>query len=745
MTSSNTANVRLAIVLGVIAVGVLALLFLVPQTDLLVARGADRVDRPRAEAPTADALAARRELASSQSLQVAALAQADSRGLAEHVSGVVRDSKGTPVAGAECTLLAGVSTWGFAVDAALADARSTTSAADGEFRLPASAGFWRLRVRAPGFATWQRDHLVAGDVCDVTLAPATQLLVAVHDSEGRGLPGVRVGLLASFSDLRAPRFAEALSDGAGEARLEGVPPGTWYLLAEHAGFAPLVREVSIDGASTSVSLGMTLVAGVALRGTVRAEGAAPLDARVRITAYTRGQSVIVDSACDVDGAFETEPLFVPGEGVELRGSARGFAEVVRAVRVPAQGGAFELTLGDAERRVRGIVTGVTGVTETPIAGAIVWTETVPPFGRGRDALLSGLASISSRFERWRRAAITGADGSFELLRLAAGEQHVLMICAEAFAPRVLWVPRGSAAEPVDFGTIRLEHAAGLYGVARFADGSPARGAKLAASLSIVVNQSSLDAEWRPDRWWRPQVAAVDDAGRFRFDQLASGEYEIASGEHVLATLKLQAGAVSGPLELVVPPQDDARTRGLVVEGDLVDPEARAVQGAWIGAFHTPPAGGWVPLDASPVAMTFSDGRGGFKLRVPEAGRWTVKVVDVRGEFTAYEASHDLAASTERLAIRLERDTRRIEPLIGLVLGPDGLPRAGIEVALEPPENQYCGCISLVRHTDGDGQVVFEQLTDRDHRVRATDPSGELRPATYFPARAGGYFELTLER
>jgi hypothetical protein len=723
--------------------------FVVPAARARFAAGADaaeRVDqrRPLALAALDESLS--RNAANVPSLQLAALAQSDSKGIPGRVTGSVRTRDGVPVAGARCVLSSGVSTWGFAVAESTQPESETLSGADGAFDLAAGDGFLRLEVLAAGHAGWRREHVVAGEVCDVRLDDATRLAVSVHAANGSSIGGVAVALTASFSDLAARPLLVAVTDGAGSAMLDGVPPGKWFLRATHADYPTAVREISVGESGGTLTIGLTLGEGIALSGVVRVRDGTPVEPRVRITAFTRGQSLILEPDCDLEGRFTTPPMFTAGDGVELRGSSRGFGEVERAIRIHAGVGPIELVLEKAERRVRGTVV---DVSDTPIAGALVFAQQVPPFGRGRDALLTGLTSVMPHAERWRRAAITAADGSFEIERLSAGEQHVLMVVALDFASRVVWVPIDDAGSTEDVGAIVVEAASGLFGNARFPDGEPAVGRNLAANLTIVVNETAMDAAWRPTQWWRPQSVVVQEGGHFRFDQLAPGEYELVAAGQALTTIDIEAGEVVGPIEVVVPREDAERSRECIVEGELVA-EASAsaasapIDGAWIGVFEPPASGGVVPLDASPVAMTFSGSRGNFKLRLPAAGRWIFKCVDVRGAFLASERAFDVEKDGEPLHITLEASKVAVDPLIGLILGPDGKPRAGLEVSLEPPENQYCGCIALVGRTDGDGQVVFEHLTDRDHRVRVTDPSGELRAGEFFPARPGGYFEIVLE-
>ncbi|MCE9595515.1 MAG: carboxypeptidase-like regulatory domain-containing protein [Planctomycetes bacterium] len=745
MKLSTTLDRRAWLWLGAVCALVAVAWLIVPASNARSANGTDAaksVDRARAlDLATLDE-SRDRTVASVPSLQLAALAQSDSKGIAGRITGVVRAHDGAPVAGARCVLSSGSSTWGFAVTAAPEAESETLSRPDGTFDLAAGDGFLRLEVLAAGHAAWAREHLVAGDVCDVRLAGAARLAISVHARNGSSLGGAEVALTASFTDLAARPLLVALTDGAGSAILDGVPPGTWFLRATHADFPPAVREISVGESGGTLSIGITLGAGLALKGVVRVRDGTPIDPLVRITAFSRGQSLILEPKCDLDGRFETAPTFTAGEGIEVRASSRGFGEVERAIRVTTDAGTLELVLEKSERRVRG---SVVDVSDAPLAGALVLAQQVPPFGRGKDALTTGLKSVTYHAERWRRAATTAADGSFEIARLAEGEQHVLMIVAQNFAPRIVWVPVDDAGSTEDVGAVVLEAACGLFGTARFAAGELAVGRKLAATLSIVVKESAMDSAWRPKQWWRSQTVVTAEGGRFRFDQLAPGKYDLAADGHALTTIEVDAGEIVGPIDVVVPREDlELRARECTVEGELVSDASEPIEGAWIGVFDVPASGGIVPLDSSPVAMTFSGPRGDFKLRVPAAGRWIFKCVDVRGAFVASEQAFDVRKDGEAMRIVLEASKVELEPLIGLVLGPDGKPRAGLEVTLEPPENQYCGCVALVGHTDGDGQVVFEHLTDRDHHVRVTDPSGELRPATYFPARPGGYFEIVLE-
>lgn len=132
-----------------------------------------------------------------------------------HVSGTVRSTDGTPVAGATVTLSDGSSSV------------SGTTGSDGSFDVKApSDGTWTLAVTADGYLDGTVDSIVVGDGqtrvwsgLDVRLEPAAaEVSGTVTDTDGAPITGVRVDVV----DSKGPASVLTGSDGTWSA---SVAPG----------------------------------------------------------------------------------------------------------------------------------------------------------------------------------------------------------------------------------------------------------------------------------------------------------------------------------------------------------------------------------------------------------------------------------------------------------------------------------------------------------------------------------------
>lgn len=208
-----------------------------------------------------------------------------------HVSGTVRSTDGTPVAGATVTLTDGSATV------------TATTAPDGSFDVKApSDGTWMLAVSADGYLDGTNGPFVIGDGqtrvwsgLDVRLKPATaKVSGTVTDTDGAPITGVRVDIV----DSKGPTSVLTGSDGAWSA---SVAPGD----------ATVSYPVMPDGyeAVTDTSKSLDLKAG----------GSAVFDLKVRL----KGGSVTV-AATDPGGPIQGVGVTVDGldASTDEKGAAR---------------------------------------------------------------------------------------------------------------------------------------------------------------------------------------------------------------------------------------------------------------------------------------------------------------------------------------------------------------------------------------------------------------------------------------
>jgi len=534
--------------------------------------------RAAVEAPVADAVGA---------------APATDAAPATGVRGVVRDRDGRPIAGARCALAPGTAVWGREPAGGEAAASGEAAAeavtgTDGRFALPADEGFWRLTVEAGGYARFAEDGLRPGERRDVVLVPAARLQLRIRDERGRPVARARVRLSAEFRDVARPALARAVSDEQGVALLEGVGAGRWYVEVRHPEYRYAHREVVLEPSISWRELTLVLARGVRVVGRVTAAGDAGVleDVRVRVEAFDTGQSRIEEPqvrSAPGGVAYATDASYARGESVRVIASAAGFAEaeVLALVRPPEDVGGEdgEAVLASAERRVRGRAVDSRG---EGLAGVAVTVATVPPVAHGAEGMRDALARVTPHAERWRRAATTAEDGSFELARVSADVQTVLMLAADERAPAVHWLAPGPAGEDVDVGEIELVRAASLWGRAVFDDGGPVADADLRAHPEVWVTDPDT---WRPTSWWRPSFERTGADGSFRFDQLTPGSYELYLGEILAGSYGISPGASTGPVELVI-----ARERygeefaDGTVEGSVLDDAGEPFDGAFVALF-----------------------------------------------------------------------------------------------------------------------------------------------------------------
>jgi len=163
--------------------------------------------------------------------------------------------------------------------------------------------------------------------------------------------------------------------------------------------------------------------------------------------------------------------------------------------------------------------------------------------------------------------------------------------------------------------------------------------------------------------------------------------------------------------------------------------------AWVALFDDAEPAQEPASEVPPVAMTMTDFRGHFELDAPRERALRLHVSSLLGGYQDHDAP--LEERGAALEIRLA-SVAQSEPLVGLVLDPLGAPLEGIPVAIQPPENRFCGCLSFETRSGKDGLVTFPPLADKDYRIVARDPEQRWAEVEVFPARPGGYFEVVFE-
>lgn len=289
--------------------------------------------------------------------------------------------------------------------------------------------------------------------------------------------------------------------------------------------------------------------------------------------------------------------------------------------------------------------------DRPIAGATVEAERYVMVGMsdGWDHS-AGLRYVTAPVA----AATTGADGRAVLATLPPGDWNLVAKSA-GFAPgRTYRVPlvRGAAKRDV---TIRLDRGIALEGRILDGDRRPVTGLIVRASPRAVRFAN-----------WIDQPTATDAAGRFGFDGLLPGDWEIAAARDGLAPTSVALVRVpsSEPIEIVLD--------GGTVEGTVTDAtDGRPLAGARVRAGF----GNWYV-----EAITGEDGR--YRMDLMRE-TWLNDFRVERTGFVTLDENTPNRRSVPPLRWKGTSATRdfalsRGVPLSGRVMSPDG-PVAGARV------------------------------------------------------------------
>ncbi|QDU67422.1 carboxypeptidase-like regulatory domain-containing protein [Engelhardtia mirabilis] len=666
-------------------------------------------------------------------------------GQAGRIVGRVFGSDGVPLEGARCTLAPGEPAWGFV--AAIeripgTDPLQAATDAEGRFALPAPSGSWSLAVEAEGQGGWWADHLRGGDDLEIRLTAPKTLDVSLVDGDGRPLVGARVDLLPGFRRLGRTPLASAVTDALGQAELPAHGPGDNYVSVVHPGSHYLVESVDSDTPLTHIPVALSVGTGYGVHGQIHAgAGSAALRAPlITVEAYSRGQSIRLQPECSADGSYATEAIFAPGETVRVSATAEGLGEVQAWTLVPMEpdpeGLRLDLTLAAPERVARGRLVDASGAG---LAGAEVHLASIDPIGRGQDALVSGLMRPPHYTERWAHVTATDASGGFSVPRLAADLQYILALVdptRDPCAPTFVWPALSTAGSTVELGQVTLPEAGGLFGVVRYDDGDPVAPGTVSVHLELIVSGAAFDT-WRPSSWWRPLTTTTRSDGYFRFDGLAPGSYDIKWEGELVDNRAVVPSTLQGPIEVFVPRPADESMAQLV--GRVLTPAGGPLSGVFVGIFE--------PDDLAhddPVAMTFSELDGSFSLRAPAGRPLELSASDMRGRFEPFVRTVPDVAMSPSQSVQLETADYVSDPIIVLVVGPDGVPLEGIDVRLEPPENRHCGCVSFGIKTDDHGFAIYEQVAPAEHRITISDPLGRFEAEQYSAITPGTYLDVALE-
>lgn len=481
-------------------------------------------------------------------------------------------------------------------------------------------------------------------------------------ADGRPVAEARVRL------VQGPSQIQGSTDGEGRFELAWSGPGVPALEVRALGFVPARLPRAGAGAtveSEAEPLVVRLVEGATIEGSVlgpptSGEGAPTV--RVYSRLQRRGGSQeLARGAVDVHGAFRFSEL-PPGEYLVAAEAPGRVLAVAGASLEPGQRAEVLLELSRAGR----LAGRVLDPRARPLEGVRVRIE------NQRQGLDGNVQAAS------RREAVTGPDGRFALVGLAAGENRV-----ELLAPwgeqRQESISLARAGEEVarDF---ELRPPATLAGRVLDEGGRPVSGAQVELAWDGRV-PPLIEARGGPDEQRRGSSARTraDEQGAFLLENLPAGRSAVlvavppGASDPRLAVevgVELRAGEEHAGLELVLSP---ARR----LEGRVLLEGAGPLAGARVDLVPRVPGRGRVEALR---AETDLEGRFAFSSLPPGAYRITARHADAH----SLSESVDLQDSIGDLLLELEGALS----LGGLVLDEHGLavPSSGVRVSrLDPLE------------------------------------------------------------
>ena len=501
----------------------------------------------------------------------------------------------------------------------------------------------------------------------------------VVDEAGRPVAGAEVRISSSFAVRTSPE---------GRFRVERVPTGrTFELAVVRPGFAPSLRTGFTPKPGAVPPLRITLRRGRTVSGTVKdGEGKPAAGVEVEL-ARSRAVSISETAPPDrglhqtvtgSDGRFTLPDL--PAGRFDLAALGPGFRSPL-AQALPVVPGTEPLDLGTFTLERKALEGRVRDPEGRPVAGAEVWVRSKDWAREWWDV----------DFESERPAAVTGADGRFEIPDLPSRGWEGLLVCRKGFTEAFAAFPAGEPVEAVLVPRIPIS------GKVLDLRGEPVAGAMVSAWLS----GGGVGDVIYPNGPCLPDPPRTDAEGRFSLDLEEPGWYDVSaeaegyllavrevvrvpSGEEVVLTL--EAGA---PDEEGGPPPRVPRE----IRGRVLGPDGEPVEGALVST---------VLGD-----RTTTDADGSFLLFAQDEGDPAV-----RAEKEGYGAGFTgpLQPPVSGVEIRLTQGLSLTGRLLGLE--PEELARAAVRAAVSGAPERWAAL-------DPDGRYQILDLPPGEWTVTAT--------------------------
>lgn len=576
------------------------------------------------------------------------------------LTGTVRDPTGAPVAGARVQVTRRAADEYGLLDRTYAReavaVATVATGADGSYRVPLPPRRpHRVHVTADGFAPAFRDGACAGSQLDVVLEPPAALEGIVLRADDRSpVAGARVHGWRQ-GHLGATPLFDGHTGPDGRFRFDGLSPGpcTFDVAPRDLG-GPRWQEADLRAGGT-VAVEILVPPGVDVRGTVVDD----LTSLPVAGAIVREGGVGRRVHTDVQGRFAL-PGFNRRAHLAVEVDADGYAptEVLVAVR----GTADEVRTGITVRLRRG-----------RRAHGRVFDTAGRPLGNVYVAATASEHREQLQHTDWV-ATRSDADGAFALTPLRPDLEHTLFLRAEGHATMVYDFPVGELQHAdLDLGSFRMERPGGLAG--RLVDEREEPLAGREVTLSGWNRDRFRDrppaARHRSiDGYVGERQAVTDAAGRFAFDDLAAGDYEVASRRmdshsSVTVAVALEPGEVVGGVTLTVP-------RGLSIAGTVATGDGGPLPTCYLSID---------PEDGQDCNGDLEvDRDGGFRARGLLAGSYRLTAYPYANEGDVAAGRSFLSVATPHVPAGSE-GVRIVLPVTravrGLVLRADGSPAAGM--------------------------------------------------------------------
>ncbi|MFN2386367.1 MAG: carboxypeptidase regulatory-like domain-containing protein [Thermoanaerobaculia bacterium] len=522
------------------------------------------------------------------------------------ITGVVRDSQGTPVVGAS------VGAFGEA-----GGVREATSDLDGSFRLDGypSERPLMLNVRAEDYAPLQRSVTPPAENVVLVLKTAGILRGRVEDAETkRAITDFSISYSAPRAGGMMLRFGgtndRAFQSADGSFEMTEVSPGRWVLRGSAPGYRSAeVGPVELGEGETKDGLELSLRKGGTLSGRVLdprrgtgvpnatvawQEAASESGSRMAAMIASRFSGGDTSTTTDADGRFSFDGL--PDGKVVLTASHPDFLDVTKEVAADSDGVDITLSVGGT---ISGSVVGRDG--RTPLAGAVV--------------SLNALGGSSGMGWMDTEPVRADAGGNFLFEHLRAGRYRVTAESPSGKTPAKEVV----LTENQRLDGVLLTVAAGTA-VRGTVTGLPDR-----SRGGLRVSGTARDFN---------DQTTTDETGRFLLRDVPAGSLAVRvstammSGRTVSKTFEVPEGAAEFPVEIAF--EGSSRLAGRITRAD------RPLAGAFVNASPEPPstAGGRA------TAQTDEDGR--YALEGLTDGRYQVFV---SGQGASYRKVFDVAGDT----------------------------------------------------------------------------------------------------